>query len=159
MTPAFDRRTNGISGFRPLADINVTPLVDVMLVLLIIFMVTAPMLVAGLNIHLPKASQADPVTRKPPVIVTVTKDGKYLVGSDEIAREALAAIVRDRLGENQPAYIQGDREANYGSVIAIVDLLSSAGIAKVVMIVERGRAGNSPGDDHHDHAPAEGARP
>jgi biopolymer transport protein ExbD len=152
--PETDR--HGLSDCRPLADINVTPLVDVMLVLLIIFMVTAPMLVAGLGIHLPKASQADPVTRKPPVVVTVTKDGKYLVGSEAVAREGLAAAVRDRLGEDQPAYIQGDHEASYGSVIAIVDLLSGAGIAKVVMIVERGRAG---GDGRPDHAPAGDARP
>ena len=138
----------------PVADINVTPMVDVMLVLLIIFMVTAPMLVTGLNINLPRANTARPVTQKPPVIVTVTKEGKYFLGTEELPRAMLPNAVRSRLGDNQPAYIQGDREASYGTVISVVDLLNGAGVAKVVMIVERKSGASVEGEPTHDHSGA-----
>ncbi|NVO14645.1 MAG: biopolymer transporter ExbD [Rhodoplanes sp.] len=128
-----------LGAHRPHADINVTPLVDVMLVLLIIFMVTAPMLVAGLPVDLPRAGAAQPVVRKPPVVVTVTKDGRTLVDSDEVASDQLAAVTRTRLGDatDRTVYIQGDRDTTYGRVIAVVDLLAEAGVPKVVMIVDR----------------------
>lgn len=125
--------------FRPLADINVTPLVDVMLVLLIIFMVTAPMLAAGLNINLPKASSAQSLAPKDPVMITVTRDNKYLIGQEELAASALANAVRVRMKDDaqRAVYIQGDRETVYGNMIAVVDLLAAAGFSKIVMVVER----------------------
>lgn len=150
-----------LSGFRPLADINVTPFVDVMLVLLIIFMVTAPMLVAGLNVNLPQANRAQPVAQKAPLIVTVTKDGGFLVGKNDCSRDALAETVRNRLGDDaeRPVYIQGDRETLYGNVIAAIDLLTEAGFRKVVMIVERrSPADATPSQPDHDHSRG-GVRP
>ena len=133
--------------FRPLADINVTPLVDVMLVLLIIFMVTAPMLAAGLNVNLPKASSAQPLAPKDPVMITVTRDNKYLIGQEELAASALAEAVRVRMKDDaqRAVYIQGDRETVYGNMIAVVDLLTVAGFSKIVMVVERKGVTAAPG--------------
>lgn len=158
MMPLPSRDDIGLGGHRPLADINVTPLVDVMLVLLIVFMVTAPMLAAGLSVNLPQAATAKPVPPNPPVIVTVTREGAYLVGKDEVAREALAATVRMRLGDEpgRAVYIQGDREAIYGQVIAAVDLLTEAGLTKVVMMTERKGAAPAASSDSHDHHSAKG---
>ena len=88
---ALAPRKIGEGLYQPLAEINVTPLVDVMLVLLIIFMVTAPMLATGIKVNLPSASTAAPLEAKDPVIVSVAKDGAVAVGRDMIAREALVS--------------------------------------------------------------------
>lgn len=145
-----NKRANGISGFQPLAEINVTPLVDVMLVLLIIFMVTAPMIAAGININLPRANKAQSVTPKKPIIVSIAKDGRLMVGRDEVGRERVVETVRSLLGgdDSQPVYVQADREAIYGNIIAIIDLLTDAGIQKVVMMVERAKTAE-PLAQHH----------
>ena len=85
--------------YQPLAEINVTPLVDVMLVLLIIFMVTAPMLATGIKVNLPSARTATPLESKQPIVVVVAKDGAISVGKDPVSREALVAAVKGKLGE------------------------------------------------------------
>ena len=90
------RFKNGDSLYQPLADINVTPLVDVMLVLLIIFMVTAPLLAKGMKVNLPQAKAAQPLNPKEPIVVAVSKDGKVALGADEVSPEALVdGIKRD----------------------------------------------------------------
>ncbi len=155
-------RDDQIDLHRPLADINVTPLVDVMLVLLIIFMVTAPMLAAGLKLNLPHASSATAVPPKPPLIVTVAKDGKILVGRTEAAPDNLADAVRESLNGDMsgPVYVQGDRDAIYGQVIAVIDQLTTAGVAKVVVLTDPRKSGSSDdwlsrpvGDAGHLHQP------
>ena len=98
---AMNPRKIGEGLYQPLAEINVTPLVDVMLVLLIIFMVTAPMLAAGIKVNLPSAKTAQPLEAKEPVIVVVAKDGAVSVGKDPVSRDELAAKVKARLGELQ----------------------------------------------------------
>jgi biopolymer transport protein TolR len=129
---------------RPLAEINVTPLVDVMLVLLIIFMVTAPMLAAGVKLDLPHAASATPVPPKPPLIVTVTKEGKALVGATEAPLNDLPEVVREKLNGDLsgPVYVRGDRNAIYGQVIAAIDALAMAGVAKVVVLTDRRKEGS-----------------
>ena len=91
---AMKPRKIGEGLYQPLADINVTPLVDVMLVLLIIFMVTAPMLATGIKVNLPSARTAQPLEAKEPVVVVVAKDGAVSVGKDPVSRDALAATVK-----------------------------------------------------------------
>ena len=88
---ALNPRKIGEGLYQPLADINVTPLVDVMLVLLIIFMVTAPMLATGIKVNLPSAKTAQPLENKEPVIVGVAKDGALSVGRDAVSWDELAA--------------------------------------------------------------------
>ena len=127
---ALSPRKLGEGLYQPLADINVTPLVDVMLVLLIIFMVTAPMLATGIKVNLPSAKTAQPLENKEPVIVIVAKDGSLSVGKDPVARGELAAKVQAKLGDsNGVVQLRGDRDAAYGDVVSVMDELAAAGIS------------------------------
>jgi biopolymer transport protein ExbD len=128
------RRGGGL--YEPVADINVTPLVDVMLVLLIIFMITAPMLAAGMRVDLPKASTARPLDPKEPIIVTVTKDGATFLGHDEVARADLAAAVEAKLGGDfdRIIHVRGDRELMYGEIVAVMDQLAAKGFTRIALV-------------------------
>ena len=121
---------------RPLADINVTPLVDVMLVLLVVFMITAPMLAAGLKVDLPRAATAKPLPPRDPIVVTVGRDGALSLGTDPIDRDRLADAVRARSGGDTELSIRvrGDREAPYGDVITTIDLLAAAGYGHIALV-------------------------
>jgi len=126
----------------PLAEINVTPLVDVMLVLLIIFMVTAPMLSAGLNVNLPQASTAKPVDPQNPVVLTIQSDGKISIGGDEIGRDGMVAAVRALIGDTERiVHVRGDREVAYGEVVGVLDELALNGITKLSLIANQRRVG------------------
>jgi biopolymer transport protein TolR len=121
--------------YQPLADINVTPLVDVMLVLLIIFMVTAPMLAAGIRVNLPAARTARPLDSRDPVVVVVAKDGAVSVGKDQVSRDQLAAAVKAKLGDsNGIVQLRGDRDAAYGDVVSVMDDLAADGIARIAIV-------------------------
>jgi biopolymer transport protein TolR len=109
----------GYGRYEPVSDINITPLVDVMLVLLIVFMVTAPMLAVGMRVDLPKATSAVPLEPKEPIVVTVTKQGNLFVGRDQVSRDLVAQSVRAKLGNerSRPIYLRGDRDAAYGEIV------------------------------------------
>jgi biopolymer transport protein TolR len=141
--PIISPRRGG-GRYEPVADINITPFVDVMLVLLIVFMVTAPMLAAGMLVDLPKAKSARPLDPREPVIVTVAKDGKLYVGRDEVARGALTQAVRGKLGHdlNRQIYVRGDREVIYGEIIGVMDQLALNGLAKIALVANA--SGNGP---------------
>jgi biopolymer transport protein TolR len=141
--PIISPRRGG-GRYEPVADINITPFVDVMLVLLIVFMVTAPMLAAGMLVDLPKAKSARPLDPREPVIVTVGKDGKLYVGRDEVARGALTQAVRGKLGDdpNRQIYVRGDREVIYGEIIGVMDQLALNGLAKIALVANA--SGNGP---------------
>jgi biopolymer transport protein ExbD len=125
----------------PLAEINVTPLVDVMLVLLIIFMVTAPMLSAGMPVNLPQASTAQPVDPQNPVVLTIQSDGKISLGSDEIDRTGIVAAVRALIGDSERVvHVRGDREVSYGEVVGVLDELARNGITKLSLIANQKNA-------------------
>lgn len=120
------------------AEINVVPYIDVMLVLLIIFMVTAPLLNLGVDIELPQANAAPMEQQKDPVIVEVTRDGRYYLtiqgqNAQEIGEEALkeriAAFVRQN--PKTPVLIAGDTRVDYGTIYAGMTLLQQAGVARV----------------------------
>jgi biopolymer transport protein TolR len=127
---------NGL--YRPLAEINVTPLVDVMLVLLIIFMVTAPMLASGMKVNLPQAKQVQPLDPKAPIIITVGKDSSLSLGSDPVEREKLIDAVHEKLGSDisQMIHLRGDKEAPYGDVVAIMDLLATNGLTHIAIVAD-----------------------
>jgi len=132
---AMGPRKVGEGLYQPLADINVTPLVDVMLVLLIIFMVTAPMLATGIKVNLPSARTAQPLENKEPVIVAVTKDGAVSVGKDPVPRAELAATVKARLGDsNGVVQLRGDRDAPYGDVVSVMDDLAANGVTRIAIV-------------------------
>lgn len=124
-----------------LADINVTPFIDVMLVLLTIFMVTAPMLASGMKVDLPAAATATPVKEQRPVIVAVAADGVISVGKTPVAIADLVAAIRTELaGEDRLIQVRADRATLYGNVVGVLDALSAGGLTKFVLAFEKPKA-------------------
>jgi biopolymer transport protein TolR len=124
-----------------MSEINVTPMVDVMLVLLIIFMVSAPLLTVGVPIDLPQTQatsldQAD----KEPLAVSVDSNGKIFLQNSEITLEELVpkltAIAQARGGSDERIYVRGDKTVNYGTMMQIMGRLNSAGFRKVALVTE-----------------------
>lgn len=136
---AFDSGFSRGGLHRPLADINVTPLVDVMLVLLIVFMVTAPMLAQGLKVDLPQAKAAQQVNPKEPILVSVTAEGKIALGEQELTSETLVdAILAHAEGDKQRlVQIRADKAANYGVVVGVIDELANNGMVHLALISGR----------------------
>jgi biopolymer transport protein TolR len=124
----------------PMSEINVTPFVDVMLVLLIIFMVTAPMLTVGVPIDLPKteANAVNDSSQKEPLTVTVGADGKIFIQEMEITLEEivpkLTAIAKN--GFEEVIYIRGDRRTNYGTLMQIMGKISAAGFRRISLVTD-----------------------
>jgi biopolymer transport protein TolR len=122
---------------RMLSEINVTPLVDVMLVLLIIFMVTTPMLQRGTDVQLPQAEQSEPKEEER-ITLTLTHEGRLYLNNQEIPRvslrDRLIALTRNR---ERVVHFRGDAQVPYGLVIEVLDALKAAGIETVGMITER----------------------
>ncbi|MCI5065809.1 protein TolR [bacterium] len=123
----------------PVANINVTPLVDVMLVLLIIFMVTAPMLQQGVEVNLPKATTAPLQGDSEQVVLSIDKEGRaYLGKGNEVALDELGEKVRAvfaaRKDGEQKIYIQADTELDYGVVMEVMGQLHRSGITQIGLI-------------------------
>jgi biopolymer transport protein TolR len=123
------------SRVKPMSEINVTPFVDVMLVLLIVFMVSAPLLTAGVPVDLPQA-QAKPLTiDKPPITVTV-KEGKVFLQDNEVPIDdlvaKLTAAAKDGLDER--VYVRGDRAASYGEIMKVMGTISGAGFTHIGLV-------------------------
>jgi len=134
--------------YQPLADINVTPLVDVMLVLLIIFMITAPLLAKGVKVNLPQAKAAMPLNQKDPIVVTVGKEGKITLGTDEVTPDALIDGIHAMMGDDltRVVHVRGDTEAVYGEVVAVMDKLATNGITHIaIMTNSRAKTGGASG--------------
>lgn len=123
---------------RLMSEINVVPYIDVMLVLLVIFMVTAPMLSQGVKVNLPQ-SESKPVTsKKPPLIVTVSANGQSYVQDKAASGQALVDKVKaERDAEpGLQVLVRGDRDANYGRVVEVMTLLQTAGVNDVGLLTE-----------------------
>ncbi len=122
----------------PMGEINVTPLVDVMLVLLIIFMVTAPLLTQGVNVNLPKASSPPMQQNIEPLVVTVRKDGRIYLQRRAIRLRQLAPrIVAIRKQKpNLPVFIRGDAKTPYERIAQVMSRLAKANIQKVGLVTE-----------------------
>ena len=123
---------------RPISEINVTPFVDVMLVLLIIFMVTAPLLAVGVPVDLPKTKASQISSEEPPLVISLRKYGKIYLQEVEIAPNQivprLAAI--QKANPNLRIFVRGDKTINYGRVLEIMGMLSGSGFSKVALISE-----------------------
>jgi len=124
------------------SEINVTPMADVMLVLLIIFMVVTPMLQKGISVEL--ANTANPLDmkeadREDAVLVAVTRDGLFYLGQDRVDIDDLASKVNDLLTGriDKTVFVRSDRRAKYGAVVQVVDSIRAAGVDKVGLLTER----------------------
>jgi len=124
-----------------MAEINVTPMVDVMLVLLIIFMVAAPLLTVGVPIDLPQ-TQASGVNQdnKEPITLSVNDKGQIFLGDSEIKYEDLVAklqaVTQARGGMEERIFVRGDKKVDYGTVMRVMGRLSGAGFKKVALVTE-----------------------
>lgn len=129
------RRTGG--RFRPMAEMNVIPMNDVMLVLLVVFMITAPLMTAGVPVDLPDSKAKSIRTEdNKPIELTLNKKGDVYLGETKIKRGALVTILKANLEGNLDGriYIRADQVLDYGSVMAVLGELNSAGFNKVALI-------------------------
>ena len=120
------------------SEINVTPLVDVMLVLLIIFMITAPMMTQGLDVDLPETTAKSLNQKEEPVIVTLDKDGKIMLGKIEVSQAMFRQQLEKVYGRNtdQPIFLKADKAVAYVVVVAIMADIKAAGFDKLGMITQ-----------------------
>lgn len=128
------------------SNINVTPMVDVMLVLLIIFMVITPMLNNKVNVDLPKVSAAtvmENANKEDAIVVAVTRDGKTFLGGDQVSLTDLGTRVSDLLSKktdpaaDKTVYLRADNRANYGKVMDAIDAVRTAGVSQLGMLTEK----------------------
>ncbi|MEO3473249.1 ExbD/TolR family protein [Roseomonas sp. CAU 1739] len=122
----------------PMSEINVTPLVDVMLVLLIIFMVAAPMMTSGVPVDLPRSAAPRVANPAPPVVLTVTREGFIHIGDDRIEEIHLSErlIAMKAANPELAVHVRGDRVVPYGEVLRIMGRVTAAGIPRVSLIAE-----------------------
>ncbi len=127
------RRVRGALFDRARGEINVTPLVDVMLVLLVVFMVTAPMLATGFRVDLPRSRSAMPLPPRPAVMVVLGADGRVMVDGEEAALDRVVDTIEAHLGDDRtrPIRLRADGSAPYRHVVAVLDGLAARGLREV----------------------------
>ena len=124
---------------RPMSEINVTPFVDVMLVLLIVFMVTAPLLTVGIPVELPETRSSDTLSDdQSPLVATVQEDGSVSLQKNIMDADTLIARLQAIVVENPSVelYVRGDRRVPYGTVIGVMDMIKSAGMSRVKLVTK-----------------------
>ena len=140
MANALPARSRGRRGrrqrFRPLSEINVTPFVDVMLVLLIVFMVSAPLLASGVPVDLPETEAGGLTPGAEPITVTVNADGQLFVGTDEITLDRLVPTLLETAANNldQRIFVRGDRASSYGAVLRVMGVINAAGFTRIGLV-------------------------
>ncbi len=132
--------------YKPMAEINITPMVDVMLVLLIIFMVAAPLMVAGVPVELPKTSAARVGQSKKPMVVTLTADGRLQIRNEFVSRDQLVPRLRQIHAAEGDAviYVRGDKKVVYGDVMEILGLVGQSGYARVSLLSQHSPSSTAP---------------
>jgi biopolymer transport protein TolR len=137
-TPVIGKRKHHRQ--RVMSEINVTPMVDVMLVLLIIFMVSAPLLTVGVPIDLPQSQAKNLDQDKEPLTVSVNDKGQIFLQNSEIAADDLVAkmqaVAEARGGKEARVYVRGDKKVDYGTMMKVMGRLSSAGFHRVALVTE-----------------------
>jgi biopolymer transport protein TolR len=125
------------SSYKPLAEINVTPFVDVMLVLLIIFMVAAPLMVQGVPLELPKTSASKLGTVKKPMVVSLSADGNLYIRDEQVTRQNLVnrlMAIKAQEGGDGIVYVRADKKIAYGDVMEILGRVGESGFARVSLL-------------------------
>ncbi len=128
--------------YRPMAEINVTPLVDVMLVLLIIFMVAAPLMTVGVPVDLPKTQASALNQENEPITITVNPEGKIFLQETEVQIEGLVPQLRaiasaQQAGQERRIFVRGDRAISYGRVMEVMGTVSAGGFSRVALLAEQ----------------------
>jgi biopolymer transport protein TolR len=130
--------TGGGKNGHLMSDINVTPLVDVMLVLLIIFMVTAPMMMQGVDVSLPEATAEPLKSEKEQLIITIDKENRVFISDFQVTvdflREKLEKILEGR--SDREVYLKADKDISYGTVVRVMAEIKGAGVEKLGMVTE-----------------------
>ena len=123
----------------PMSEINVTPFVDVMLVLLVIFMITAPLLTVGVHVDLPETKASTIKGNDEPLAVSVDKNGKVFIQDSETAVDAVTAKLRAISGNNSDIriFVRGDAGVNYGRIMEVMGVINAAGFRKVALIARQ----------------------
>ena len=141
------RRSGGKRSTRTqnFSDINITPMVDVMLVLLIIFMVAAPMMTTGVTVDLPESAASPIPGQDEPLAVSVTADGKIYIQKSVVALKDLQAKLKAITGEKKDTriFVRGDKTVDYGKIMQVVSAINEAGFGKVALITD---ANSAPAD-------------
>ena len=132
--------------YKPMAEINITPMVDVMLVLLIIFMVAAPLMVAGVPVELPKTSAARVGQSKKPMVVTLTADGRLQIRDEFVSPQGLVPRLQQIRTQEGDAviYVRGDKKVAYGDVMEILGLVGQSGYARVSLLSQHSPSSTTP---------------
>jgi biopolymer transport protein TolR len=134
-------RNGGGGRYKPMSEINVTPMVDVMLVLLVIFMVAAPLLTVGVPVELPQTKAPAITEQKEPLVITVNSQGKLFLQNSTVGDDELIPRLQAITKNNPQAdiYVRGDRAISYGRVMEVMGMVSAAGFSKVSLITEQAR--------------------
>ena len=120
-----------------MSEINVTPMIDVMLVLLVIFMVTAPLLTVGVKVDLPSANAPGIETKEKPIVVYMDKNRSVFVGEIEVDIATLSAKLKAIAGEvDAKIFVKGDKSLSYGTVMDLMSRISNSGFRKVILVTE-----------------------
>ncbi len=141
MTSEFLSRNGGgrrRGSYKPLSEINVTPFVDVMLVLLIVFMITAPLLTVGVPVDLPKTKAKSSAEAVEPLVITVNAEGLVFIQDTEVDIDKLVPrlkAITENKADNR-IYLRGDKDVNYGRVMEVMGTVNIAGFTRVAMITE-----------------------
>ncbi|KKB07389.1 ExbD/TolR family protein [Devosia chinhatensis] len=122
-----------------ISEINITPMVDVMLVLLIIMMVAAPMMTAGVSVDLPRTAAGEMPSQTRPITVAVTPEGAIFVDENPVSEAQLLTSVSELATPEDRIFLRGDTTANYGTVMRVMGMLSAAGYSKIGLVTERER--------------------
>jgi TolR protein len=140
------RKNDGDFDAPPMSDINVTPLVDVMLVLLIVFMVAAPLMAAGVPVDLPKAQAKPLIDQKPPIAVSIDGIGQLYVDTKPVNTDQLiGALSEGTDNKDRRIHVRADKNIPYGKVIEVMALINTSGFTKVALVSEQPTAGASGG--------------
>jgi biopolymer transport protein TolR len=120
-----------------LSEINVTPLVDVMLVLLIIFMVTAPMLQTGIDVKLPETENARDVNPEEPIIISISREGEIYYGSNAVNGEAIPALLKkDAKTPMDSIFLRADKDVKWNSIVWVIDKIRGAGFSEISLVIK-----------------------
>ncbi|OYV32788.1 MAG: protein TolR [Acidocella sp. 20-61-6] len=130
---------NGRKRYRPMTEINITPMVDVMLVLLIVFMVTAPLITSGVNVNLPKANAKPVNSDATPITITVNAQDQIYLQNSQVQLANLVATLQ-QISHNNPdrrVFVRGDKSVSYGDMLQVMATITSGGFTKVALLAQQ----------------------